>query len=496
MRKEITQERINKQIGNDARARRPRLWMRLSIMVLCQHNVEDAQIARFLGCHIQTVRTWRRRFCNEDSINDRARLGAKPKFLAETNQRVIAFFCQFETLPGYARWTLSTAYQYFKNNPELLGENVAISRPSIHRLLGAHALRPHRFRYFLHLSDPDFFTKMDHIIEVYANVSKNLFCFDECTGIQALEAIAPPAPAGPNRPVYLEVEYVRHGSVSVFSVLEVSAGQVYTEIIEDHTSTTIIEVLKRHVSTVSPTEEIHYICDNYGSHSTIDVCGAIGELCGVDVPELPSVEDRRKWLSSTGKRIVFHFLPFHGSWLNLIENWFGIMKKNCLDRRSVCSKDELSQKIMDFNNTWNQQYAHPFKWTYNGENLRGKTVRKFTYWLQEESSLMSGKFLGKQLQLMTNLICDEWDKVSKHDWSSLGAVIKGKQKYLSSVVETIDSDTFKNTKAKTLEEREVKIANKIEKAKQVLQERISNFKNLIDSALANMLNCEKEASIQ
>ncbi len=470
--------------------------MRLSIMVLCQHNIEPAQIGRFLGCHIQTVRTWKKRFCNEDSIDDRTRPGAKPKFLEETSQRVIAFFCQFETLPGYARWTLSTACQYFKNNPELLGENITISRSSIHRLLGAHALKPHRFCYFLHLSDPDFFTKMDHIIEVYANVSKNLFCFDECTGIQALEFIAPPVPAGPNQLKFLEVEYVRHGSVSVFSALEIHTGQVYTKIIEDHTATTIIDVLKQHISTVSLTEDIHYICDNYGSHSTTDVCEAIGELCGVEVPKLSSVEDRRKWLSSTDKRIIFHFLPFHGSWLNLIENWFGIMKKNCLDRRSVCSKDELSQNIMDFSNTWNQQYAHSFKWTYNGENLRGKTVRKFTYWLQEESSLMSGKFLLKQLKLMTNLICDEWDKVPKHDWIRLGTAIEGKQKYLGSVVESINSNTFKNTKAKTPKEREIKIANKIVEAKQVLQERISSFENLIDSALANMLNCEKEASIQ
>ncbi|MCK5374919.1 MAG: IS630 family transposase [Alphaproteobacteria bacterium] len=496
MNKEITPEKINEQIGHDDQARRPRLWLRLSIMALCQHNIERAQIARFLGCHIQTVRIWEKRFCNNDSIYDKIRPGAKPKFLEDTGQRVIAFFCQFETLPGYARWTLSAACQYFENNPELLGEDVVISRASIHRLLDAHALKPHRFRYFLHLSDSDFFTKMDHIIEVYASVSKNLFCFDECTGIQALEYIAPPTPAGPDCPKYLEVEYIRHGSISVFSVLEVSTGQVFTEVIEDHTSATIIEVLRRHINTVSPTEMLHYICDNYGSHSTTDVCKAVGELCGVDVPKLMSVAERREWLSSTDKRVVFHFLPFHGSWLNLIENWFGIMKKNCLDRCSVCSKEELSQNIMNFNNTWNQEYAHPFKWAYNGEDLRGKTVRKFTYWLQEESSLMSGKFLKKQLKLMTNLINDDWAKVPMHDWSRLGAIIEDKQEYLNSVVTTIDSNTFKNIKAKSEEERKTKIVSKIEKAKQVLQERICDFRKVINTALTNMLNCEKEVLIQ
>jgi len=465
----------------------------LSIMALYQNNIENTHIARFLGCHIQTVRTWVERFGSNHGIDDRTRAGAKPKFTADTSQRVIAFFCQFQTLPGYARWTLSTACQYFKVNPEFLGEDVVISRASIHRLLGAHALRPHRFRYFLQLSDPNFFTKMEHIIGVYANVRKNLFCFDECTGIQATEHIAPRVPVAPNRLEYREVEYIRHGSVSVFSVLEVSTGQTFTEVIEDHTATTIIEVFKRHVNTVSSTEALHYICDNYASHSTIEVCEAVGELCGVGVPELQGVKDRRKWLASTDKRIVFHFLPCHGSWLNLIENWFGIMKKNCLDGSSVRSKAELSKNIMDFNNTWNQQYAHPFKWSYDGKELRGKTVRKLLYWLQEESSSMTGKFLGKQLKLMTNLIHDDWDKVSEHDWSRLASTIGAKHEYLSFIVESINSDVFKNTKAKTPEERAIKISNKIEDAKRALREMISSFKILIDTSLANMMNCEKVA---
>ena len=337
---------------------------------------------------------------------------------------------------------------------------------------------------------------MEHIIEVYANVSNHLFCFDECTGIQALQRIAPPIPATPHRPEYQEVEYIRHGSVSVFSVLEVSTGQVFTEVIEDHTAVTIIEVFKRHVSTVSSTETLHYICDNYASHSTLEVCEAIGALCGLSVPKLPRVEDRRKWLGSTDKRIILHFLPFHGSWLNLIENWFGIMKKYCLNGCGVRCKEQLSQNMLDFTSTWNQQYAHPFNWAYKGEDLRGKTVRKLTYWLQEQSSLMTGKFLGKQLALISRLIQDDCDKVLKQDWSRLGSALEEKHMYLSSIVESIDSATFKDTKAKTQEDRETKIANKIEEAKQILRKKISSVKTLIDAALANMSNCEKEVPIQ
>lgn len=485
----MTPALIDKHMGSDDQALRPRLWTRLGIMVLCQHDIDSTQIARFLGCHVNTVRTWVSRFAHRQSIQDHARPGAKAVFSAETTHKIIAFFCQFETLPGYARWTFSTAHQYFKEHPDYLGSDVTISRASVHRLLSTHALRPHRYRYFLQLSDPDFFPKMEHIIEVYATVLKNLFCFDECTGLQALEGVAPPIPAGPHRPEYREVEYIRHGAVSVFSVLEVSTGQVFTEVIEDHTAATIIGVFKRHVATVSPTETLHYICDNYSSHSTIEVCEAVGRLCGIEVPTLPAVEDRRQWLGSCGKRIVFHFLPFHGSWLNLIENWFGTMQKSCVNGRSVTSQQALAQDIGDFTQTWNCHYAHPFEWSYDGKDLREKTVRKFIRWLQEESSHMTGKFLGKQLALLSNLIQDDWDKVPRHDWDRLGRVFDAKHEYLGSIVDNIDIDNFKDTKAGTPQEKEIKVANKVEEAKRTLQHALCRFKTLIDTALASTLNC-------
>ena len=108
---------------------------------------------------------------------------------------------------------------------------------------------------------------------------------------------------------------------------------------------------------------------------------------------------------------------------------------------------------------------------------------------------MTGIFLGKQLALMSRLVRDDWDKVPKQDWSRLGSVIEEKQMYLSSIVDSIDSATFKDTKAKTLEDRETKIAKKIEEAKQGLRTKISSVTTLIAAALANISNCEKEVPI-
>ncbi len=82
-----------------------------------------------------------------------------------------------------------------------------MSRSSLHRRLNAHALRPYRHKYFLQISDPLFFEKMEKIIRVYQDQHPFLFCLDECTGLQALERIAPTLPANDKKPVYQEAEY-------------------------------------------------------------------------------------------------------------------------------------------------------------------------------------------------------------------------------------------------------------------------------------------------
>jgi hypothetical protein len=49
---------------------------------------------------------------------------------------------------------------------------------------------------------------------------------DECSGIQALERVAPTEPMQPGQPERVEFEYVRHGTLSLIANFEVGSGQV------------------------------------------------------------------------------------------------------------------------------------------------------------------------------------------------------------------------------------------------------------------------------
>lgn len=411
----------------------------MHIRVLLQNNIPEHTISEHLGCHAKTVSNWRKRFEHEKGVLDHPRSGRPATITSETTLRLIAFYCQHDPLPGCSRWSIRWAQRYLQQNPEIL--QCTMSRSSLHRRLNAHALRPYRHKYFLQISDPFFFEKMEKIIQAYADKHKYLFCLDECTGLQALERIAPTLPADGKKPAYQEPEYKRHGTVSLLSVLWVSTGRVFTECIDDHTSATVIGATRKHAMLFDKSAELHYICDNYSSHSTEEFCAGIADLCGVTLPVLKTVEQRRQWLESTDKRIVFHFLPTHGSWLNLIEIWFGILQQKALKHESFCSTDELCERIMDFTDTWCSHLAHPFNWTYTGQGLHEKVVGRFIKWLQIESPQLNAKFLGKQLVLMSNLARKYWSKAKTKSWQDLKTTLSEKNNYLLNIIGTDETHT-------------------------------------------------------
>lgn len=125
-----------------------------------------------------------------------------------------------------------------------------------------------------------------------------------------------------------EFEYIRNGTMDVFAFLNYADGKIYAECRCDHKTNTFLEVFKNHVKEQASSEQIHYVMDNLSSHRSYLFCQAVAKLSAVQCPteqELYTLSKRMQWLQMTDKRIIIHFTPYHGSWLNLVEIWFGIM---------------------------------------------------------------------------------------------------------------------------------------------------------------------------
>ena len=149
---------------------------------------------------------------------------------------------------------------------------------------------------------------------------------------------------------------------------------------------------------------------------------------------------------------MVHFLPFHGSWLNMIEIWFGLLKNRCLKNGWFESVAVLSQAICDFIETWNTYFAHPFTWTYHGEDLYGKVIRRFIKLLQIESRQMEIDFLTKQLLLMKNVAQRYWIQVDNEDWQQLLDLIIQKDPYIKELIACAAKDKQRFKAAQNLTE--------------------------------------------
>ncbi len=310
----------------------------------------------------------------------------------------MAFYCQTRPLPGAGRWTLRWAERRLQAGHTAVG--AAPSKSTLHRILQSNRLKPHRSRYFLHITDPDFFPKMERLIALYRSPPANLVFFDECPGIQILKRLTPDLQTNGMRQRLEEFEYIRHGTLDVLAFLHQADGTVHLECRADHKTDTFLAVLRRHANRFSRTEPLHYVMDNLASHRGYPLCRLVAELSGVGCPPQPqlrTLEQRVEWLTRGDKRVVIHYTPYHGSWLNRVEFRFAIMGRKVLGE-SFASPDELKVALEACAADWNTLLAHPFQWSYDGSGLHEKAVNRFTKMLRHSAAQMELQILAKDFK--------------------------------------------------------------------------------------------------
>jgi transposase len=303
--------------------------------------------------------------------------------------------------------------------------------------LQSNRLKPHQSRYFLHITDPDFFPKMEHLVSLYRNPPQNLIFFDECPGIQVLKRLTPDLQTEGMRKRLEEFEYIRNGTLDVLAFLHHADGKVYLECQANHKTDTFLAVFRRHVNRFRQTEPLHYVMDNLSSHRGYPFCRLVAELSGVACPpehQLRNTDKRVEWLAGEDKRIVIHYTPYHGSWLNWIEFWFGIMGRKVLGE-SFGSPNALKAALEAFEADWNMFLAHPFQWSYDGSGLHEKAVSRFTKMLRQSATQIELRILTKQLMLLTNLLRDYSLEVSRESWEEFSTVLHSQSDAITGIIQ-------------------------------------------------------------
>jgi transposase len=173
--------------------------------------------------------------------------------------------------------------------------------------------------------------------------------------IQALDRTAPILPMQPGRPQRRSHDDIRHGTTTLFAALEIATGQVTAACQPRHRHQEFLRFLKQ-LARAYPDRELHLVMDNYAAHKRVEV---------------------RDWLAAN-PRVHVHFTPTSGSWLNLVEVWFGIIERQAIHRGSFRSVTDLTAAIRRFIDSWNDERAHPFVWTKTADEILAKANRQPT----------------------------------------------------------------------------------------------------------------------
>ncbi len=184
----------------------------------------------------------------------------------------------------------------------------------------------------------------------------------------------------PGRVEKKENNYIRHGTQTLIASRSVSSGEIDTYRIGDtRKEVDYLEHVKDIYKTDVNSKHV-IICDQLNTHksaSLVEYVAGFEELeCDLGIKGkdgiLKSMKTRMQFLEIKGHRISFLYLPKHTSWLNQIENWFGLLERRVLKRGVFVSKNDLKNKIIKFIKYYNNYHAKPYIWKKTAKSILEK----------------------------------------------------------------------------------------------------------------------------
>ncbi|MCL2632188.1 MAG: IS630 family transposase [Coriobacteriia bacterium] len=332
------------QIGR-SRTDEARRVQRAKILLMASEGASDNKIAEAVKMNKSSVRNTIAKFYGlgvHAALGDLARPGRPAVITDDAKTWVKSQACIKPRELGYAQelWTSRSLATHIKKHCLDAGffELANVSPSKIWTILDEDDLKPWRISYYLERRDEDFDKKMDDVLMVYKEVKLKLegdeeteevyVSFDEKPGIQAIANVAADlAPRKGNGTVGRDYEYRRLGTVSLLAGLNLISGEVIPLVCDTHKSSDFIDFLKLVDKKYEGARRIKVVLDNHTAHTS---------------------KETRKYLDGVPGRFEFIFTPKHGSWLNLVESFFGKLTRVCLKGIRVASKAELVERIYQY----------------------------------------------------------------------------------------------------------------------------------------------------
>ena len=330
-------------------------------MVLCafQHpEWAHTTIAQRLGCSVTTVKRWRQRWQCTDSLHDAPRRGTRRMFTSVQRAHVVALACSAPRQYGkpWQRWS-GEKLARVAIEQQIVG---SIAPSTIRTWLRQDKIKPWRYHWWQHSTDPQFVAKAVPVLDLYEQApllqkrGELTVCVDEKTSIQARQRITPTRAAAPGAVMQVADRYKRLGAVQLFCALVVASGLIFAQT----RLTKKFADFKAFLSALFQSflgagiTVLHLILDNGPTHAPKQLA-----------PWLASLE--------LTFEVRLYWLPTYASWLDQVEIIFSKVQRDVLTPSDFASTLALEQTLQTYFADLNQ-HPKPIEWTYTKTKLFAK----------------------------------------------------------------------------------------------------------------------------
>jgi transposase len=334
---------------------------RAQILLAADAGVSDEDIAMSIGVGGSTDYRTKRRFVEGNldlALSEEPRPGAERKLTGKEDALLVATACSSPPA-GRARWTLELLADALVE----LTAHESLSRETVRRRLAENHLKPWRKdMWCIPQVDADYVARMEDVLGLYAEATdpkRPVVCFDE-SPIQLIGEARQPIPAKPGQIERYDCEYRRNGTANLFVFLDVNRPWRKVKVTQRRAAEDFATCMRELADVHYPeAERIRLVLDNLSTHSA----GALYQT-------FPADEARRVL-----RRLEFHYVPKHASWLNMVEIEIGVLAAQCLDRR-IESYTRLVAETAAWEKRRNAERAR-INWMFTTEKARAKMGRAY-----------------------------------------------------------------------------------------------------------------------
>ena len=371
------EERSRLETITKARTLQAQIVIRARILLLKANGESVDSIAEKVDLNRNSVLLCLKKFSQggiENAIYYAPGRGRNAEITDDEKAWIINVACQKPVDFGYSAetWTYAKLTNHINKAAESAGfiRLSTITKTSIKNILDAAEIKPFRIQYYCEKRDPDFDAKMHEVLLVYKQIEMlfdengelfipageqdvHTYSYDEKPGIQAIATTGKDLnPTLENGTIKRDYEYKRLGTVSLLAAIDLLTGEAIPLVRDKHTSDDFIDFLKILHRKYPEGDVIRIILDNH----TVHTCKKV-----------------KSFLATMPGRFVFVFTPKHGSWLNMIEGFFGKMTRQMLKGIRVSTKQELVDRIYRYFDEVNEVPV-VYHWKYKMDDFDSKSI--------------------------------------------------------------------------------------------------------------------------